>query len=125
MMLIYIFIGGGLGAVSRFLAGSWVNRLLGPDFPWGTMAVNVVGSFIIGFFLTWIEYRLPAFPHWRALIAIGFLGGFTTFSSFSWETLSLLRNGEYLLAALNTGGSVLLCLAGVILGFWLARPAGG
>ncbi|NUQ82479.1 MAG: fluoride efflux transporter CrcB [Bacteroidetes bacterium] len=125
MTLLTIFIGGGLGAVSRYLAGSWVNRLMGPEFPWGTLLVNVAGSFIIGFFLTWMEHRLPVFPYWRPLIAIGFLGGFTTFSSFSWETVVLLRNGDYLLAALNTGGSVLLCLTGVILGIWLARPAGG
>ncbi|MCA0444900.1 MAG: fluoride efflux transporter CrcB [Bacteroidetes bacterium] len=121
MMYVLIFVGGGLGAVSRFAMASGMARLLGPTFPYGTLTVNVVGSFLIGLILTLLETKLTVFPYWRHLAVIGFLGGFTTFSSFSWETLALFRDGEFFLAAGNILLSVVLCLVFVWFGHLLGK----
>lgn len=121
MMYLMIFIGGGLGAVSRFAMALGMVRLLGPAFPYGTLMVNVTGSFLIGLILTLLETKLMVFPYWRHLVVIGFLGGFTTFSSFSWETLALFRDGQFFLAAGNILLSVVLCLLFVWLGHLLGK----
>jgi len=110
MPWILVFLGGGLGAAARFALASGITRMAGAGFPWGTLTVNVAGSFLIGLILTVLDSRLTVFPFWRHLLTIGFLGGFTTFSSFSWETLALLRDGELLFAFGNIMLSVLLCL---------------
>ena len=125
MIWIFIFLGGGLGAVSRYGVGLMAGRYMGIAFPFGTLMVNVIGSFLIGFLLTWLDSRLTAWQGWKPLLAIGFMGGFTTFSSFSWETLQLFRNGEWLYALVNVGGSVLLCLIGVAAGHLAAKWIGG
>lgn len=121
MMYVLIFVGGGLGAVSRFAMASGMARLLGPAFPYGTLTVNVIGSFLIGLILTLLETKLTVFPYWRHLVTIGFLGGFTTFSSFSWETLALVRDGEFFLATGNILLSVALCLVFVWFGHLLGK----
>ena len=122
MSYLWVFIGGGLGSIARFAASGLVARIMGETFPWGTMFVNVAGSFIIGFFatLTGIDGRLLVAPAVREFMMLGFLGGFTTFSSFSLQTLSLARDGEWLNAAVNVVLSVIACLIAVWLGHLLA-----
>jgi CrcB protein len=113
--------GGALGAVSRFGVSTGVYRLLGRDFPWGTLAVNLGGSLLMGaLFVLFIE-RSAVASEWRSALLIGFLGAFTTFSTFSLETLVLLEQGEMARALLNIGASVLLCLGACWLGMVAAR----
>lgn len=117
---IYLWVGLGsaLGGMARFWCSDLMVRLLGETFPWGTLLVNVVGSLIIGFFgtLTAPEGRLFVDAALRQAVMIGFLGGFTTFSSFSLQTLALMEDGEWLYAGLNIGASVALCLLFVWIG---------
>ena len=93
----------------------------GSRFPLGTLFVNVTGSFVIGFLMTLLTERLPASPHWRPLLVIGFLGGYTTFSSFEWETYSAIREGGFWFGLTNVVASVALGYAAVWLGAMIAR----
>jgi CrcB protein len=113
-----IFLGGGLGSLARWLATDLMTVKLGETFPWGTLAVNVTGSFLIGFVatLTGPEGRFIAPPSFRQFFMIGVCGGYTTFSSFSLRTLNMAQDGEWLKAGANVGLSVILCLVGVWLG---------
>ncbi len=113
--------GGALGAVLRFLMSSNIYRIFGRDFPYGTLAVNVLGSFAMGLIFILIVERGVLSAEWRSVIIIGFLGAFTTFSTFSIETLSLLESGELSRAALNIFLSVALCLAATWLGLVIGR----
>ena len=121
-----IGVGGALGSMLRFGVGSLIDGALskgtGPIFPWGTIIVNITGCFIIGFIFTISvgEGRLMLSPLTRNFITIGILGGYTTFSSFSWQTLSLAQAGQWGAAAANVLLSVMLCLVGVWLGAVLA-----
>jgi len=110
--------GGALGTISRYFVSGMVANAFGETFPWGTLIINVTGSFIIGFFwtLTAPDGRLFVSGSTRQFVMTGFCGGFTTFSSFSLQTLNLLRDGEWLPAAGNILGSVTLCMLGVWLG---------
>ena len=120
-MLWYIAAGSALGGVSRYLVGGMVQRILDTTFPAGTLLVNLTGSFLLGLFL---RYALdtPTFtPELRAFLTIGFCGGYTTFSTFSYETVALLEDGEWTRAGLYAALSVLLALAATILGFMAAR----
>jgi CrcB protein len=123
---LWIALGGALGSVARFALNGAVAARVGESFPWGTMLVNVSGSFVIGWLaaFTLPEGRLSAEP--RAFILqflmIGICGGFTTFSAFSLQTLNLLRDGEWLYAGGNVILSVLLCLAATWLGYFLGAP---
>lgn len=119
--LLAIAAGGAVGAVLRFGVSSNIYRLLGKEFPYGTLAVNVLGSFLMGLFFILIVERATLSAEWRSIIIIGFLGAFTTFSTFSMETLTLLESGELSRAALNIFLSVALCLAATWLGLMLAR----
>ncbi len=114
----WIAIGSALGGMARFWCSGLAARLLGETFPWGTLIVNVVGSFIIGFFavLSGPDGRLMMGSVPRQFVMVGLCGGYTTFSSFSLQTLNLLQDREYLYASLNIGGSVLACLLAVWLG---------
>lgn len=118
-----IFIGGGLGAALRYWMQGVVHARAGAGFPYGTMAVNVLGSLLIGFLMVSFEERFLAAPSLRLFLTIGLLGGFTTFSSFSYETLALLRAGEAALALVNAGATVLACLTatwvGMRIGTWI------
>lgn len=119
-MILYLIIalGGALGSVARFALSGVVAQHYGETFPWGTLVVNVTGSFIIGFFatLTSPEGRALVGPTGRQFFMTGVLGGFTTFSSFSLQTLNLVRDGDWARAAGNTLGSFALCLIAVWLG---------
>jgi CrcB protein len=118
MTYLWVAIGGALGSVARFWCSGLVAQTMGGTFPWGTMLVNVVGSFIIGFFstLTGPDGRFLVAPNARAFVMVGFCGGYTTFSSFSLQTLALAQDGEWLQVAANIVLSVIVCLAAVWLG---------
>jgi CrcB protein len=115
--------GGALGSVGRFWLAMAVGRLTGPEFPWGTILINILGSFVIGWFgaLTATDGRFPASADTRAFVMAGICGGFTTFSAFSLQTVELLRAGQGLRALANVAVSVLVCLAATALGLILAR----
>jgi CrcB protein len=119
VILLAIAVGGAGGAVARYLVGGWVQDLAGSFFPWGTLAVNVLGSLLLGFSLAWLQVTLAP-PEARALVAIGFLGGFTTFSTFTYETLALLRDGEWWRAGGYAAGSLGLGVLAVFVGAALA-----
>jgi CrcB protein len=118
--LLLISLGGVLGALARYGASGLVYRLLGPGFPYGTLAVNLAGCLAIGAVLYLTQDRPTLSVAARQLVAVGFLGSFTTFSTFGVETFALLRDGDFAAAALNVGASVLLGLGAVWLGHGLA-----
>lgn len=113
--------GGALGALLRFWVSGWVYGLLGRGFPYGTLAVNVLGSLAMGIGYVLLLERLALGPEWRAFLLVGLLGAFTTFSTFSLETFNLIEDGEVLRAATNMVGSVLLCVLAAWLGILLGR----
>ena len=113
--------GGATGALFRYVTANWVHALLGRDFPWGTLVVNVSGSLAMGFLYVLLFERTAADALWRAGLLIGFLGAFTTFSTFSIETLTLIEAGGHLRAATNILLSVALCLTGCWLGMIIGR----
>lgn len=120
--LLFIALGGGIGSVSRYLLSVGIQRLAnGFLFPFGTFSVNLLGCFLIGLLAGLAEYKGMFTPELRALLLVGFLGGFTTFSTFGYESVQLIRDGEFMLAGLNVVGQVILGLVGVWLGFVLAR----
>ena len=120
--IIMVGIGGALGSIARYVCSLGLARWFGETFPWGTLFVNVAGSFLIGFFfmLTASGGRLLVSSDWRIFVTVGICGGFTTFSSLSLQTLLLLRDGEWVLAGLNAFGSLALCMISVWLGFFCA-----
>ena len=123
-MLSYILVGIGsaLGSIARFWFSGFIARQFGETFPWGTLLVNVSGSFVIGLFfsLTQPNGALLVAPSWREFFMIGICGGYTTFSSFSLQTLNLARGGQWLYAGANALLSLVLCLVAVWLGHLLA-----
>ncbi len=118
ILITWIAIGSALGGVARFLLGSFITLRTGDAFPWGTLAVNVIGSFVIGFFatLTAPDGRYPLGSNGRHFFMTGVLGGFTTFSAFSWQTLVLAREGEIARAGGYALSSMFFCLGAVWLG---------
>lgn len=117
-------VGGFIGAVLRYLMTGWVQDLLGrPDWPYGTLAVNVVGSLVLGLLVGLADTRGVFSPEARALLFIGLLGGFTTFSTFGVETSALLRDGQFTGAALNGALQVLLGVGAAWTGYYLAQQA--
>lgn len=121
-----VALGSAIGGVARYGVGLAVARAVGAAFPWGTLLINVVGSFVIGLYgaLTLADGPMPAGAEWRAFVMVGFCGGFTTFSSFSLQTVDLLQAGETAAAASYVAGSVALCVAGAFLGYWVASRVG-
>jgi CrcB protein len=113
-------LGGSLGVNARYWIGAWMSRWTSPQFPWATLAINVTGSFAIGFLTVLLARWLPH-PNIRLAVIVGFLGGYTTFSTYSYETLTLAERGEFVPALGYTIGSVALGLAAVVLGVALAR----
>jgi fluoride exporter len=124
VILLYIALGGALGATARFALGSALHRLLGQSFPWGTLGVNLTGSFLLGVVLTSRD-TTPVAERIQALLAIGFLGDFTTFSTFSQETIVMLRERARWRAAIYLCGSVVLCVAGIMAGALIGRTLRG
>jgi CrcB protein len=121
MKYLLVMLGGGFGSLARYLAGTAIMSRYGGRFPFATLAVNVTGCFLIGLLMTYFTERLPPSTYWRPLLVVGFLGGYTTFSSFEWETYSAARDGGFWLALLNIAGSVTLGYTAVWLGAALAR----
>lgn len=119
--LLAIALSGAMGAVARYVIAGWVYQLLGRGFPWGTLLVNVSGSFLMGLLFFLFTERLLIPSELRSGILVGFLGAYTTFSTFSLETLNLVEEGALVTALGNVLASVLGCLVAVWLGMWLSR----
>ena len=122
-----VLLGGAIGSALRYAMSTWIAEAAQSTFPWGTLAVNVIGSFVIGFFtaLTGPDGSLLVSPVARAFVTIGILGGFTTFSSFSLQTMLLVQDGQWFSAAGNVLSSVALCLLAVAGGIALANALPG
>jgi fluoride exporter len=114
-------VGGALGSILRFWVGGYVSNRLGVRFPYGTFLINCTGSFLIGFVVTLLAERSHWSPNWRYLIPIGFIGGYTTFSTFELETFRNFQDGEILIAGLNVALSVVVGFASVWLGVIAGR----
>jgi CrcB protein len=119
--MLMIALGAAVGANLRYALSLWAARQWGIDFPYGTLLINVAGSFAIGVVMIVLTTRVPIGDFWRPLLVTGLLGGFTTFSTFSYETYALLLSGSWLAAGLNVIASVGMGLFGVFLGAGLAR----
>jgi fluoride exporter len=119
--LLIISLGAMVGANARYLLSRYAVKVLGPVFPYGTLIINVVGSLIVGFFLTWTSERALVDPRWRLLVVVGFCGSFTTFSSYAFESMAYFEQGQWSLMAANILGNNLLCLAAVVAGMAVAR----
>lgn len=119
--ILIIGLGGFFGAISRYVLGSWVALRWGRDLPVGTFVVNVSGCFLIGFAMSLLVERMIISPHWRLFLIIGFLGAYTTFSTFEYETGSLLKDGEILYAVLNMVLSVVVGFIALKLGDVLGK----
>ena len=117
--IIVLSIGGSLGVNARYWLGAWITRHAGPQFPWGTVTINVSGSFLIGFLTVFLTRWMPH-PHVRLLVITGFLGGYTTFSTFENDALILWERGESSLMLANLTGSVVAGFAAVVVGTALA-----
>jgi CrcB protein len=113
-----------LGANLRYLLSRVAAREFGPVFPYGTLIINILGSFIVGLFVIWTTERVLVDPRWRLLVVVGFCGSFTTFSSYAFETMSFFEQGQWGLMLTNIVGNNLLCLAGALAGMALARALG-
>ena len=127
MTLAYVALGGALGALARYGISGWVYDRLGEAFPWGTFVVNVLGCLLLGLVIRWLQVSSVS-PALRPFLTIGLLGAFTTFSTFSFETVALLQEGQWLRAGLYAGGSVALGLIAMVAGMALATAfarAGG
>ena len=116
-----ISVGAIVGANLRYWMSRSAVRLLGPVFPYGTLSINVLGSFVLGFFLVWTSERVLVDPRWRLLIAVGFCGGYTTFSSYAYESMAFFEQGQWTLMAANFLANNLLACGAVLAGMVLAR----
>jgi len=121
MKYLLVLVGGGIGSLARYVAGTAIMTRFGGRFPLGTLVINVTGSFLIGLLMTYFTERLAPSTNWRPLLVVGLLGGYTTFSSFEWETYSAVRDGGLWLGLLNIAGSVVLGYTAVWLGATLAH----
>jgi len=119
-----IAVGGSLGSIARYWVGSTISARWGAKFPYGTFFINITACIIIGFALTYLGKRADMNPAWRFLVPVGFVGAYSTFSTYEWETLSTLRSGAFLLASLYAAGSLILGLIAVWGGSVLAEVLG-
>ncbi len=121
-MLKYVMVGVGgfIGAIARFWVASFVGARMGTRFPYGTFIINISGSFLIGFIVTLLTAKAHLSPNWRYLIPVGFIGAYTTFSTFEFETLRTIQDGQFVIAALNVVLSVVLGFMAV----WAGAVAG-
>jgi fluoride exporter len=118
---LWVSLGGVVGASMRYALSRYAAKLLSPNFPYGTLLINVTGSMLLGWFMIWTTERALADPRWRLLVAIGFCGSYTTFSSYAFESFAYLEQGHYALFATNVIGNNLLCLLAVLAGAAIAR----
>lgn len=122
---LWICLGGAIGTGCRYLLSGWLQRRTGADFPWGTLAVNALGSFLLGLLME-VALATEAFSlDLRLALTVGVMGGFTTYSTFNYETLQLFREGSYALGAANLAATVLGCLVAGLLGWWTGRALAG
>ena len=119
--ILVISIGAIFGANARWIISRYLAKVIGPVFPYGTLVINVVGSFIVGFFMVWATERVLLDPRWRLLVVVGFCGALTTFSSFAFETMAYFEQGHWALMFTNFFSNNVLCLAAAIGGIALAR----
>lgn len=117
MAILWVGLGGFLGANARYLLGGFISERWGAVFPLGTFVINVTGSFILGFFMAYAQERPWLEPSARLMFAVGFVGAYTTFSTFEYETMRLIQNRELMFAALNAFGSLLAGTVAVFAGF--------
>jgi fluoride exporter len=110
-----------VGANLRYLLSRLAVRQFGPVFPYGTLGINIIGSFIVGLFVIWTTERVLVDPRWRLLVVVGFCGSFTTFSSYAFECMAFFEQGQYRLMLLNIFSNNLLCLGGALAGMAVAR----
>ena len=118
---LFIAIGGSLGSLARYWVGSTMANRMGTKFPYGTFVINITACIIIGFSLSFLSKRTELNPAWRFLVPVGFVGAYSTFSTFEWETYTSLQSGAFLIAGLYVGLSFVLGLVGVWLGVLLAK----
>jgi CrcB protein len=118
---LWIALGAVVGASARYFLNTLIARDFSSAFPYGTLLINITGSLILGFFLVFSTERALLDPRWRLLVAVGFCGSYTTFSSYAFESFALMEQGQWLLSGINIIGSNALCLAGVLAGAALAR----
>ena len=116
-----ISVGAIFGANARWILSRYAAKVIGPVFPYGTLFINVAGSFIVGFFMIWASERVLLDPRWRLLVVVGFCGAFTTFSSFAFETMAYFEQGQWLLMTTNFFANNVFCLAAVLAGMALGR----
>ena len=121
MKYLLVVLGGSAGCLLRYLAGTAIMTRYGGRFPLGTLVINVTGSFLIGLLMTVLTDRAPSNANLRPLLVVGFLGGYTTFSSFEWESYAAIREGGFWIGLTNLMGSVVLGYAAVWLGAMLGR----
>ncbi len=121
MAYLWIALGAVVGASARYFISGYIARTFATAFPYGTLFINVTGSLLLGFFLILAGERLLLDPRWRFLIAIGFCGSYTTFSSYAFETFAYMEQGQWLMVAVNVVASNALCLAAVLAGAAIAR----
>ena len=114
-----VLAGAGLGGLARYVAGTWIMSKYGGRFPLGTFVINVTGAFLIGVLMTLLTERMQPHPNWRLFLVVGILGGYTTFSSFEYETFQAVRGGERWMGLVYLAGSVLIGYVGVWLGVLL------
>ncbi len=119
--ILVISIGAILGANARWIVSRYAAKILSPVFPYGTLLINISGSFIVGFFMIWATERVLVDPRWRLLIVVGFCGAFTTFSSFAFETMAYLEQGQWALLSANFLANNILCLGAALAGMAMAR----
>jgi fluoride exporter len=120
-VIAYITFGGILGTISRYLLQGWIQTRTGTTFPIGTLVINLAGSLVLGFVIRYATGSTVVSPEVRAGLTIGFCGAFTTMSTFSYESMTLLADGEYVRAALYMGGTIAGCLAAVVVGTVMAE----
>jgi len=118
---LWIALGAVVGASARYFLSGYIARSVSATFPYGTLIINITGSLVLGFFLILASERMLLDPRWRLLVAVGFCGSYTTFSSYAFESFALIEQGQWLMAATNALASNVLCLAAVLAGAALAR----